>query len=160
MASQDIEPIHFTDLLKDKTDEKSSLLSASFLFFLFLISFLFVYFLYVCIRCRAGYLSTNQNQNGGGPVSPSKSMGLDPATIKGLPIFSYGSSLNDKISPEAECSICLALFQEGDKVKVLPQCHHGFHYECVDKWLSTQSTCPLCRKPILQPASLADLEIS
>nr|GLL28019.1 RING-H2 finger protein ATL66 [Ipomoea trifida]GMD02097.1 RING-H2 finger protein ATL66-like [Ipomoea batatas] len=34
---------------------------------------------------------------------------------------------------------------DGDKVKSLPQCRHCFHSECVDKWLRTQSSCPLCR---------------
>ncbi|KZV39611.1 hypothetical protein F511_02074 [Dorcoceras hygrometricum] len=61
-------------------------------------------------------------------------------------MFAYGSS--NKSSPEAECAICLSMFTEGDKVKVLPFCLHGFHSGCVDKWLRTRSSCPLCRARI------------
>ncbi|EXB29971.1 RING-H2 finger protein ATL66 [Morus notabilis] len=45
----------------------------------------------------------------------------------------------------AECSICLGVFEDGEKVKVLPGCSHCYHPECVDRWLSAQPSCPLCR---------------
>ncbi|KAL1177605.1 hypothetical protein V6Z11_A03G042400 [Gossypium hirsutum] len=32
-----------------------------------------------------------------------------------------------------------------EMVKVLPQCNHVYHSQCVDKWLGSQSSCPLCR---------------
>lgn len=45
----------------------------------------------------------------------------------------------------AQCYICLAEYDEGDKIRVLP-CHHEFHVLCVDKWLKEiHSVCPLCR---------------
>ncbi|RVW83982.1 Retrovirus-related Pol polyprotein from transposon TNT 1-94 [Vitis vinifera] len=56
---------------------------------------------------------------------------------------------------EVECSICISMFQEGERVKVLPQCRHAFHSQCVDKWLMTHSSCPLCRTAILRGDSLA-----
>lgn len=34
----------------------------------------------------------------------------------------------------------------------LPKCHHVFHVECIDMWLSSHSNCPICR------ASLAPCE--
>lgn len=70
--------------------------------------------------------------------------GLDTATINSLPIVLHKGSASVAGS-EAECCICLGIFGDGDKVKVLPQCRHCFHSECVDKWLTTQSSCPLCR---------------
>ncbi|KAL2484865.1 RING-H2 finger protein ATL32 [Abeliophyllum distichum] len=147
MATQNFEPIHFTDI-KDKIDDKSPLLGALFLFLLFFITFLFVYFLYVCTHRRSGSGSTTQPDQGSLARSRSRSpAGLDAVTISSLPMFSYGSSANNykNSSPESECAICLSMFQQEEKVKVLPICHHGFHSECVDKWLRTRSSCPLCR---------------
>nr|KJB20415.1 hypothetical protein B456_003G147100 [Gossypium raimondii] len=37
------------------------------------------------------------------------------------------------------------VFEEEEMVKVLPQCNHVYHSQCVDKWLGSQSSCPLCR---------------
>ncbi|KAK9280027.1 hypothetical protein L1049_013712 [Liquidambar formosana] len=80
----------------------------------------------------------------------ARPLGLDAATIRSLPISLHRSldscsSNNTLVEEEIECSICLTLFQGEEKVKVLPKCHHTYHPECVDKWLSTQSSCPLCR---------------
>ncbi|KAG1362224.1 RING-H2 finger protein ATL79 [Cocos nucifera] len=47
----------------------------------------------------------------------------------------------------AECAICLSEFGEGEHVRVLPACNHGFHVNCVQAWLATRSSCPTCRTP-------------
>uniref|UniRef100_A0A8C9F706 cullin-RING-type E3 NEDD8 transferase n=1 Tax=Pavo cristatus TaxID=9049 RepID=A0A8C9F706_PAVCR len=28
-------------------------------------------------------------------------------------------------------------------------CMHEFHIHCIDRWLSENSTCPICRQPVL-----------
>lgn len=70
--------------------------------------------------------------------------GLDPIAIKAIPIILHQQSSPGR-DDELECCICLGVFEDGDKVKVLPKCDHRFHSDCVDRWLSTQSSCPLCR---------------
>lgn len=48
--------------------------------------------------------------------------------------------------------MCLNAIEE--KAKLLPNCNHFFHVGCIDTWLSSQSTCPICRaevKPRLEP---------
>lgn len=47
------------------------------------------------------------------------------------------------------CSICLTDFEAGVKVKVLPNCGHTFHNECVEQWLVRQFRCPNCNQEIL-----------
>ncbi|WZZ38970.1 hypothetical protein YC2023_035229 [Brassica napus] len=37
----------------------------------------------------------------------------------------------------------------GELGRKLRTCGHGFHVECIDMWLSSHSTCPLCRSPVL-----------
>jgi len=45
------------------------------------------------------------------------------------------------------CAICLGEgFEEEDICKVLPECHHVFHSDCIDQWLKTKQNCPVCRK--------------
>lgn len=62
---------------------------------------------------------------------------------KQLPVVFYGAS--KKEGSVVECCICLGVLEEQDRVKVLPQCGHCFHSHCVDRWLSTRASCPLCR---------------
>ncbi|KAL9671643.1 hypothetical protein QQ045_009213 [Rhodiola kirilowii] len=52
-----------------------------------------------------------------------------------------------------ECAVCLAEVVEGEKARMLPNCSHGFHVGCIDMWLQSHSTCPLCRSPIGPQAS-------
>jgi E3 ubiquitin-protein ligase RLIM len=50
----------------------------------------------------------------------------------------------------AQCHICLAEYEEGDKIRVLP-CHHEYHMSCVGKWLKViYGVCPLCRGDVRQ----------
>ena len=85
--------------------------------------------------------------------------GLDDAAIAGLAVTLYRSgagagagAADDDAAQQQCCSICLGEFQEGDKVKALPRCGHGFHPECVDAWLRARASCPLCRDTLLAAA--------
>lgn len=49
-----------------------------------------------------------------------------------------------------ECAICLSEFVSEEQVKILPKCSHGFHVKCVDKWLSSHSSCPTCRHSLIE----------
>ena len=44
-----------------------------------------------------------------------------------------------------ECAVCLGAIQVGAMAKLLPACAHVYHDECIDLWLASHSTCPLCR---------------
>ena len=45
----------------------------------------------------------------------------------------------------SECAVCISEFQENEQGRILPLCGHSFHTECIDMWLYSHSTCPLCR---------------
>lgn len=47
------------------------------------------------------------------------------------------------------CSVCLGDYQANDRLQQIPACKHAFHMECIDNWLSTHTTCPLCRLSLL-----------
>ncbi|KAL2464536.1 RING-H2 finger protein ATL8 [Forsythia ovata] len=71
--------------------------------------------------------------------------GLKKKVLKYLPKLTYATN-NDNLS---DCAICLAEFAVGDELRVLPQCCHGFHVECIDTWLGFHSSCPSCRRNVV-----------
>ncbi|CAE6016882.1 unnamed protein product [Arabidopsis arenosa] len=68
--------------------------------------------------------------------------GLDSQTVRSLPVYHYTKATKQR---NEDCVICLSDFEEGETVKVIPHCGHVFHVDCVDTWLSSYVTCPLCR---------------
>ena len=55
-----------------------------------------------------------------------------------------GSGCGGEGDGESACPICMDPLSHGrGLVKTLP-CLHGFHADCVDKWLRTSNKCPLC----------------
>jgi hypothetical protein len=44
-----------------------------------------------------------------------------------------------------ECAVCLCRYEDNEILRLLPKCKHAFHVDCVDLWLASHSTCPLCR---------------
>ncbi|XP_038984042.1 RING-H2 finger protein ATL46-like [Phoenix dactylifera] len=69
--------------------------------------------------------------------------GLDQAYIDALPVFLYKEIVGAK--EPFDCAVCLSEFAANDKLRLLPFCGHAFHIICIDTWLLSNSTCPLCR---------------
>nr|GEY65497.1 zinc finger, RING/FYVE/PHD-type [Tanacetum cinerariifolium] len=44
-----------------------------------------------------------------------------------------------------ECAVCLEGFKGGDKCRLLPNCRHSFHANCIESWLIRSAACPICR---------------
>ncbi|KAM1260458.1 hypothetical protein TB2_025539 [Malus domestica] len=101
------------------------------------------------------------------PVSLSLSMVSAPAPaslVDGFPLKSHTKVDKPKSGDDVEqCYICLAEYEEGDKIRVLP-CHHEYHMSCVDKWLKEiHGVCPLCRGDVREgftDCSVPNSEIS
>jgi hypothetical protein len=51
----------------------------------------------------------------------------------------------------SHCSICLAVITEEEPTMLTP-CNHGFHEQCLKRWMQEQLICPLCRHrlPLVQ----------
>ncbi|XP_009772726.1 RING-H2 finger protein ATL8-like [Nicotiana tabacum] len=84
----------------------------------------------------------------GGQSSAAANKGLKKKVLQSLPKFTYDpSSTTAKGTPfTTECAICLAEYAVGDEIRVLPQCGHSFHLQCIDTWLGSHSSCPSCRQ--------------
>ncbi|KAL7609233.1 hypothetical protein Lser_V15G11447 [Lactuca serriola] len=75
--------------------------------------------------------------------------GLDQAFIDALPLFLYKELMGSK--EPFDCAVCLCEFSEQDKLRLLPLCSHAFHIHCIDTWLLSNSSCPLCRGTLFTP---------
>ncbi|KAF8397116.1 hypothetical protein HHK36_016023 [Tetracentron sinense] len=79
--------------------------------------------------------------------------GLKKRALRQIPVAVYGSGVN---IPATDCPICLGEFEDGEKVRVLPKCNHGFHVRCIDTWLVSHSSCPTCRHSLLERPTTSD----
>ncbi|XP_040179919.1 E3 ubiquitin-protein ligase RLIM [Rana temporaria] len=73
--------------------------------------------------------------------------GLTKEQIDNLSTRNYGE--NDALKT---CSVCITEYTEGNKLRKLP-CSHEYHVHCIDRWLSENSTCPICRRAVLVSAN-------
>jgi hypothetical protein len=57
----------------------------------------------------------------------------------------------DLAHPNLACPICLDQYEADERMRTLP-CAHSYHMLCIDKWLASRNTCPICRQePIKRP---------
>ncbi|KAE8688451.1 E3 ubiquitin-protein ligase ATL42 [Hibiscus syriacus] len=76
----------------------------------------------------------------------SRFSGIDKKVVESLPFFRFSSLRGSKEG--LECAVCLSKFEDTEVLRLLPQCKHGFHIDCIDQWLEKHSSCPLCRQKI------------
>lgn len=89
-------------------------------------------------RRRSSRLGNNST------VKPQR--GLDPEIVASLPFIQYKD-----LPEELDCSVCLAAFDANDCLRLLPECSHAFHSDCIDAWFRSHNTCPLCRACLAHP---------
>ncbi|CAN4085984.1 unnamed protein product [Withania somnifera] len=72
--------------------------------------------------------------------------GLENTVIETFPTFTYAEVKDHHIGKGAlECAVCLNEFEEEEMLRLIPKCDHVFHPECIDAWLKSHVTCPVCR---------------
>ncbi|KAG0473944.1 hypothetical protein HPP92_015801 [Vanilla planifolia] len=97
-------------------------------------------------HCRRRHVSVPANTIAIATVrgeADRRGSGVDRAVVETLPLFRFGSLLGEKDG--IECAVCLGRFEATEILRLLPKCRHAFHVDCVDAWLNSHSTCPLCR---------------
>jgi Ring finger domain len=73
---------------------------------------------------------------------PPNTNGAHSFNIASLPMHLYDK---EAVEGGPSCPICKELFDKEDALVQLPLCIHSFHKECIDAWLQTKLTCPVCR---------------
>jgi hypothetical protein len=79
-------------------------------------------------------------------LAEARRRGLSKWDVSKLPnfVFTDYKEVNNK-----DCSICLASFDLGEMVTMLPcDQKHSFHTPCIQEWLERQNSCPLCQKMV------------
>ncbi|CAM9132370.1 unnamed protein product [Chrysoparadoxa australica] len=70
------------------------------------------------------------------------------AAVRSIPSSRVSPAEADRLAQADEtCCICMEAFAEGDSVKRL-QCTHMFHEKCVDTWLRSNGSCPVCKMEV------------
>jgi E3 ubiquitin-protein ligase ATL10/75/76/77/78 len=99
------------------------------------------------LRCTRAHAVLSESAEDGEAARVANT-GMKRKALQALPKAVYGAT-GSKL-PSTDCPICLAEFVEGEDVRILPKCNHGFHVRCIDTWLSAHSSCPTCRQNLLE----------
>ncbi|KAL5999998.1 hypothetical protein ACLOJK_034675 [Asimina triloba] len=102
--------------------------------------------LHSIIRCALRCSNRGTASRAAAPAAKPADMGIDRKVLKAFPTLAYSTGM--KLSEE--CTICLSDFVAGDRIRVLPECNHGFHLKCIDKWLASNTSCPNCRQSLVE----------
>ncbi|XP_054779198.1 RING-H2 finger protein ATL32-like [Prosopis cineraria] len=114
--------------------------------------FLFVGCFSIYLRHCSGMYRRSRSGTTGNFYS-SRLQGIHPNVLATFPILPCSAVKQLKLgSASPECAVCLSEFNHQDKLRLLPTCNHVFHSECIDAWLASHVTCPVCRMK-LKPAA-------
>eukprot|EP00978_Attheya_sp_CCMP212_P043953 scaffold295671_cov24-Attheya_sp.AAC.1 len=76
--------------------------------------------------------------------------GASQEVIDQIPLQTFHNDDDDEKNVPNDtpvCNICLEEFQTGEKIRKL-SCSHRFHKQCIDRWLGTVASCPICKHEI------------
>ncbi|KAJ4775743.1 RING/U-box superfamily protein [Rhynchospora pubera] len=125
--------------------------SVAILIIVLISAFFFLGFFSVYVRNCGGYGSGGTGNSVRGALANAmarsrRQRGLEAAVLETFPIMVYSEVKEHKIGKGSlECAVCLCEFEDDEKIRLLPKCSHVFHTDCIDEWLSSHATCPVCR---------------
>lgn len=96
-------------------------------------------------------ITTNRTNPSATTTKCSCSQGINKELLNTFPTFFY-STIKDLKTGKGplECAVCLTDFKDHDTLRLLPKCNHVFHPQCIDSWLASHVTCPVCRANLNQ----------
>ncbi|TKY65383.1 RING-H2 finger protein ATL67 [Spatholobus suberectus] len=119
-----------------------------FLLFIFLSLFIRVCYVYISIRRD---IWTHHHGDGNDQNNLS---GLPISIINSYHTFPYGKTNGaTTCAHDTTCSICISDYEESEMLRMMPQCRHYFHRDCVDKWLKVNASCPVCRNSLVESSN-------
>ncbi|KAG6665768.1 hypothetical protein CIPAW_02G183000 [Carya illinoinensis] len=71
------------------------------------------------------------------------SVHIDTSMAQLIPAHKCQKSVSS-VGEDGTCAVCLCEFEDDEEL-TLPACRHSFHVPCIDMWLYSHSTCPICR---------------
>ncbi|XP_016198987.1 RING-H2 finger protein ATL52-like [Arachis ipaensis] len=110
-----------------------------------------IYHLIAICFCNNRQNSNNNEQNlhqqdGGEPSTSTSVAHLIPShKYHKKKVNENGEEADDCGGSGGTCAVCLGDFEEGEELKTLPECMHSFHVPCIDMWLYSHTSCPVCR---------------
>ncbi|CAM0951776.1 unnamed protein product [Alopecurus aequalis] len=111
----------------------------------FFLGFFSVYIRH-CYGDQLGYSATPRPIGTAAAARSRRQRGLDPAVLESFPTMAYADVKEHKaVKGALECAVCLSEFDDDETLRLLPKCSHVFHPDCIDTWLASHVTCPVCR---------------
>jgi len=100
-------------------------------------------------RIQREHIIHLQGSNAGGG---SGNTGASNSEIAALPTRQWKEDaptgpIEEKDKEHLTCNVCLMEYDKGEWLRTLP-CFHSYHKECIDKWLSSNNKCPMCKHPV------------
>ncbi|PAN04983.1 hypothetical protein PAHAL_1G106600 [Panicum hallii] len=87
------------------------------------------------------------------PGYPCAQVDAPPAFAFRCPLEAGGGA--GEAASSVVCSVCLEDVRGGEMVRQVPACRHVFHVGCIDMWLHSHRTCPMCRCVVSPPSQAA-----
>ncbi|RLM80562.1 RING-H2 finger protein ATL75-like [Panicum miliaceum] len=93
-------------------------------------------------------------------TSAASRRGYPCAQVDAPPAFAFRCPLEagggaGEAASSVVCSVCLEDVRGGEMVRQVPACRHVFHVGCIDMWLHSHRTCPMCRCVVSPPSQAA-----
>uniref|UniRef100_A0A0E0B434 RING-type E3 ubiquitin transferase n=1 Tax=Oryza glumipatula TaxID=40148 RepID=A0A0E0B434_9ORYZ len=105
-----------------------------------------------CYGGRGDYSTTPLPRSGA--ARSRRQRGLDQSVLATFPTMAYADvKAHKSVKGALECAVCISEFDDDETLRLLPKCSHVFHQDCIDTWLASHATCPVCRANLVDGAS-------